>query len=204
MLAQHKAAAKYAELAERVLSKYPKERLLEAEDEHSYKFKTSPEDDRMWASFHQQCFMSLRELQKLSRWKTGGRQQGNISVNSNEAVKAVTRTAIAVDSEVPNEPALPIGILTTLQGVEIPTASTVMTVWDPKRFAILDVRVWRALSSAAQGAFRPLESTRGNRRPFRLQEANTYQQVIREVAARTSMTCREIDKALWVIGEGND
>ena len=200
MLAQHKTAAKCAELAERVLSKYPKEHLLEAEDEYSYKFETSPEDDRMWASFHRQCFMSLKELQELSRWKTGGRQEGNITVNSKEAVKAVTRTAIAVDSEVPNEPALPIGILTTLHGVDIPTASTVMTVWAPERFAILDVRAWGALKRTAPDGFRPLESTNGNRRPFRLREAGIYVQVIRQIAARTSMTCREIDKALWVLG----
>jgi len=203
MCAQHREATKYAELAKRVLRLYPKSSLMEAKEGYGYRFESSPEDDRTWTNFRRQGYMTLLELKGLSRWKTGGRQKANIVSNSQQAVKAVTCAATQVNSEVPNEPALPIGILTSLHGVDIPTASTVMTVWEPQRFAILDIRVWQALGKAQSDAFRSITSKQGNRRPFRPYEVALYLGVIREVAAQTSLSCREIDKALWVLGEAS-
>ena len=201
MCAQRKRDANYVEIAQRVLSHYPRDCLVEANARYEYNFGASPEDWRMWTNFHSRGRMTLPELKKLSFWKAGGRQQANVALNSIGAVKAVTRAAVQVNSEIPNEPALPIGILTTLDGVDIPTASAIMTALDPQRFGILDIRVWKALRKAVPDDFQPIESKEGNRRPFRLYEVDQYLSVIREVAAQTELSCREIDKALWVLGK---
>ena len=201
MCAQRKIAANYVEIAQRVLAQYPKETLEKENDKYDYEVEASPEDRRMWTNFHRRGYMTLLELKNLSAWKTRRRQQTNIASNSDEAVKVVTQAATQVNSQVPNEPALPVGILTALRGVEIPTASTIMTVWDPQRFGILDIRVWQALGKAASGDFRPMKSRRGNRLPFGPNEVALYLGVIREITAQTSLSCREIDKALWVLGK---
>ncbi len=201
MCAQGRQTSNYVEITERVLHHYPKQTLLDAEKGYKYNFEASPENDQAWKEFRQQGFMTLEELKKLSLWKTGGRQQANIASNSAEAVKAITRAAIQVNLELPEEPSLPVGILTTLQGVDIPIASTIMAVWDPQRFGILDIRVWQALCKAAPDDFRPIVTTGGNRVPFRPNDVALYLCVIREIAAQTALSCREIDKALWVLGE---
>jgi hypothetical protein len=105
-----------------------------------------------------------------------------------------------VANELPDEPAAPIGVLTTLRGVDLPTASAIMTVWDPARFGILDVRVWTVLRKVVPNVFASIESAAGNRRLFRLDEADIYLRVLREMSAQTSLTCRAIDRALWVLG----
>ncbi len=201
MCAQRKRAANCVEIAQRVLAQYPKETLEKANAKYDYEFAASPEDWRTWTDFHSRGYMTLPELEKLSFWKAGGRQQANVARNSDEAVEAVTRAAVQVNSEIANEPALPIGILTTLDGVDVPTASAIMTALDPQRFGILDIRVWQALRKAAPDDFQPIESKEGNRRPFRLYEVDQYLCVIQEVAAQTELSCREIDRALWVLGE---
>lgn len=201
MCAQRKAAVDFAGVAKRVLRRYPRKCLVEALEKFDYRVADSPENNQKWKSFRQRASMTLEELQDLSRWKTGGRQDLNIARNSAESVCAVTRAAIAVASEVPDEPALPIGVLTALHGVHIPTASTVMTVWDPERFAILDIYAWKALCTAVPDDFPSVQSPAGNRRLFRLAEADLYLRVIREIAQRASLTYRAVDQALWVLGE---
>ncbi len=201
MCAQRKRAGNCLEVAGRVLIRYPKKSLLAADAKYDFEFAASPEDWRTWTNFHSRGYMTLPELKRLSRWKAGGRQQANIASNSGKAVEAVTRAAVQVNSEIPDEPALAIGILTTLDGVDIPTASAIMTALEPQRFGILDIRVWKALRKAAPDDFQPLQSKEGNRRPFRLYEVDQYLCVIREVAAQNEVSCRQIDRALWVLGE---
>lgn len=201
MGAERRRDANCVEIAQRVLGHYPRERLAEANASYQYPFEASPEHEEAWENFRRWGYMTLSELGVLSHWKAMGRQQANIASNSGQAVKVVTHAATQVNSEVPEEPALPIGILTTLHGVDIPTASTIMTVWDPQQFGILDIRVWQALGKAAPGDFRPIKSPKGYRLPFGPDDVALYLCVIREIAARTSLSCREIDKALWVLGE---
>lgn len=188
-------------LAKRVLRKYPAASLSAKASSFDYPFADSPEDSQKWECFRRRASMTLAELQDLSRWKTGGRQDHNVERNSDKAVRAITGAAISVASQVPDEPALPLAILCSLSGVELPTASAVMTIWDPERFGILDVRAWNVLGAAARTAFSSVHSPAGNRRLFRLAEADRYLRAIREIAQRASMSCRAVDKALWKLGE---
>ncbi|MDP9236132.1 MAG: hypothetical protein M3P30_01810 [Chloroflexota bacterium] len=183
------------------MKEHPVDRLFESSRQYYYKRGDLPACDQKWKIFREQGSMTFDELAEVSRWKTGGRQDQNIALNSDKAVRAVTTAAISVAREVPGEPGIAVGILTALHGVELPTASTVMTVWKPERFGILDIRAWHALCRAAPAVFARVESKAGNRRPFRLEEANTYLRVIREVAALASLNCREVDKALYMLGK---
>ena len=36
-------------------------------------------------------------------------------------------------------------LLTTLHGVSVPTASAILTLLDPNRYGVLDIRVWQLL-----------------------------------------------------------
>jgi len=201
-LARQSCAVDVATFTSRVLREYPPERLAEASRRYGYDLEHSPDDDWAWGGFRERGLMTLSELEKLSRWKSGGRQVRNIASNSDQAVRLVSRAAISVAKELPDEPGPAIGVLTTLHGVDMPTASTVMTAWKPDRFGILDIRAWNALRVAVPAAFVSVESPAGHRRSFRLAEADLYLRVIREIAKQVEMTCREVDKALWVLGGG--
>mgnify|MGYP001593941563 CR=1 FL=1 len=190
-----------AALTERVLRKYPAASLSTKASGFDFASGDLPADAKKWDRFRTRGFMTLDELIDLSRWKTGGRQDRNIERNSDVAVRAITGAATSVASQVPEEPALPIGILSSLSGVDLPTASTVMTVWSPERFGILDIRAWNVLRAVAPAAFSSVQSPAGNRRLFRLAEADLYLRLIREIAQRASMSCRAVDQALWVLGE---
>jgi hypothetical protein len=144
----------------------------------------------------------LEELRLLSNWKTSGRQEHNITRNDEIAVRVVTEAATRLANEVPQEPVLPLMLLRSLRGIDLPTASAIMTVWNPSTYGIIDIRAWEALSEAAPAWFSAKQLANGRRLPFRSADAELYLRVIRLIGDHVSLTCREIDKALWVLGGG--
>jgi len=125
-------------------------------------------------------------LHALAVWKAQ-RAAGNVLRNDDVTVENFTRVALrlANDSDLP--PSVPIAILTLLDGVRVPTASVILTVWHPDRYGIIDRNAWSALFNY------PKVRTR----EFEPHEYDYYVQVITELGAETSLTPRQIDMALW-------
>lgn len=79
------------------------------------------------------------ELIKVCRWKSP-RTIRLIKSNSEKAIRSRTKKAFTTRSEQRK-----IELLTSLNGVSLPMASAILTLTNPKRYGVIDVRVWQLL-----------------------------------------------------------
>src|SRR5262245_53025024 len=86
-------------------------------------------------------YLTRAELEKVCRWKSP-RAIRLISHNSVARVRGATRRALATRSE-----RLRLEALRTLDGVSVPMASAILTLLDPHRYGVIDIRVWQLLRS---------------------------------------------------------
>jgi hypothetical protein len=127
------------------------------------------------------------ELLDVVRWKSA-RALPLAATNSSGRVGRATRAALAARSERER-----LNRLTALRGVSIPMASAVLTLVDPGRYGVLDIRVWRLLHT--------LGVVEGNRRGvhFTFDQWSRFLDVIRHFAARHGMPARTIERTLFAI-----
>ena len=116
----------------------------------------------------------------MAAWKSP-RSKPRIARNPPRQVVAVTREALATDD---------IDILTRLDGVGMPTASTLLTVADPTRHTIVDVR--------ATDAMRRLGAWDG------MGGYAAYLRACYDVAVRVDTDLRTLDRALWKWSQGGN
>ena len=122
--------------------------------------------------------MTRVELNKLARWKSY-RRAGLTLENTEDFVTEITKQAFTATDD--SEKLLS---LTKLQGIGQPTASAILHLYDERPYPILDIH---ALWSVG------LEWRTWGSYPF-WQE---YIEFCRDVANRTDVTMRELDRALW-------
>jgi hypothetical protein len=84
-------------------------------------------------------YLTRKELEKVCRWKSA-RAIHLIKHNSVARVCAATRRALATRSERGRLEAL-----RTLDGVSVPMASAILMLLDPRRYGVIDIRVWQLL-----------------------------------------------------------
>ena len=82
---------------------------------------------------------SRGEFLRMSRWKSP-RAAPHYARNTAAQIRRVSRAVLAARSE-----ARRIALLTSLHGVSVPVASAILTLIDPKRYGVLDIRVWQLL-----------------------------------------------------------
>jgi len=123
-------------------------------------------------------YLTPREFRDLCYWKTP-RSQSRCRRNAAGDIRTITQAALATTDD-----ALKMDLLRLLQGVDWPTASTILHFCDRRPFPILD---YRALWSL--GYVRPPHYTM----PFWL----GYVGYVRELARRSGHPMRTVDRALW-------
>ena len=140
------------------------------------------EDDRRLLAFgaaaRARGYYTRREFIEVCAWKTP-RSRPRIAANSPRAV--LTRTARAMAAR--DEPGR-ITPLLELQGVGVPTASTLLYFAFPDDYPILDVRALESLGVKPRSVY-PVS--------FWLD----YLGACRELARRYGVSIRTLDKALW-------
>jgi hypothetical protein len=130
--------------------------------------------------------LSQEDLHDLALWKSA-RSAGNVRRNDHSLVEKLTRAALRLADD-PDLPAsVPISVLTLLDGVGVPTASVILTVWHPDRYGIIDRNAWSALFDCPQ--VRPRE--------FEPREYDYYLQILTALADSTKLMPREVDMALY-------
>ena len=87
--------------------------------------------------------------------------------------------------------------LLQLQGVSVPMASALLTLLDPKRYGVIDIRVWQLLY--AVGAVS--ENPRGVQ--FSLKNWLRFLAILRHHASRLGVTARDIERALFAAHRAN-
>ena len=118
------------------------------------------------------------EFIEVCGWKTV-RSRPRVAANSARAVVAATRRALRTDEE-----AARISALLELEGVGVPTASTLLYFVFPDDYPILDVRALESLGVKSRSVY-PVS--------FWL----AYLSACRGLAARAGVGIRTLDKALW-------
>ena len=118
------------------------------------------------------------EFLEICAWKSV-RTKPRCRKNSAQRIETLTRAALATSDE-----ALKIDLLRLLDGVEWPTASTILHFCDARPYPILDYRALWSLGYAKPPRY-TMEFWLG------------YLAFTRDLAARLALPIRTVDKALW-------
>jgi hypothetical protein len=148
------------------------------------------------AKFRKNKALSCRDLASVVEWKFADDAEKKIRAlelvarNDEEKVARITSQVLCLAM---GDDMYRVNCLTTLEGISPVLASVVLAFFDPKRYGIFDLRVWRPLlGNASAGLYTPQNY-------IRLLEA------MRKTAAKHNLDVRVIDKALYKksIDEGN-
>jgi hypothetical protein len=123
-------------------------------------------------------YLTRSEFLTICVWKSA-RSKPTCRRNSAHRVETLTRAALATPDE-----ELKISLLRLLDGVEWPTASTILHFCDARPYPILDYRAVWSLGLA--------------RRPhYTIEFWLAYLAFTRDLAVRVNLPIRTVDKALW-------
>ncbi len=134
-----------------------------------------------------QGFITRDQGIMILKWKSP-RPLQRYQSNSEKDFREISRLAFNTRNE-----KLKMHILTALNGINIPSASAILMVYNPKRYPVIDIRVWTQLYKAG------LVRTNSKGRGFSLDEWETYLEIISIIAGKTGLTPRQVDKRLYDI-----
>jgi hypothetical protein len=131
------------------------------------------------------------ELIDICHWKSP-RAIRYIESNRGATIKKQSGLAFSTRSE-----ELKIIELTKLKGVSIPMASSILTLINPKRYGVIDIRAWQVM----------LEIGTVNTNPkgvnFDFKEWHRYLMIIRYFADKFKVTARDIERTLFIVHKEN-
>ena len=130
-------------------------------------------------------FLNYDEFLKICEWKTV-RTKSLVRKNSQEIVNEISKIAFSCSET------LRVKILTILQGVAIPTASAILTIWNSNLFTVYDYRVLSALEKLEHTVL-----TKATITGCHLDYYN-YLDVARFIASDLKVSLRDLDKCLWM------
>ena len=125
------------------------------------------------------------EFLHMCRWKSP-RARLLWEKNSPARVRAISRAVLATRDERRR-----MELLTTLRGVGVPMASAILTLIDPRRYGVLDIRAWQLLFA--------IRSVSANRRGqgFTIAQWLDYLAALRTHARRLGVSARTIEYTLF-------
>ena len=125
------------------------------------------------------------EFLAMCRWKSP-RARLHYERNTRAQIRRASAAALAARSERER-----IEHLTALQGVSVATASAILTLIDPRRYGVLDIRCWQLLFSIRSVAGNP----RG--RAFTVAQWEQYLRRLRGHALALDVSARMIEYTLF-------
>ena len=136
-------------------------------------------------------YLTPSELETVCRWKSP-RALPYIKSNSPSRVRSATRRALDTKSE-----RLRLEALVELQGVSVPMASAILMALDPKRYGVIDIRVWQLLHAVGTVTKKP--------KGVGFNFANWYQflMIIRYFAKEFRVKARDVERALFLAHRDN-
>ena len=132
-------------------------------------------------------YLTKRELEAACRWKSP-RSVGRVRLNHPRRIRTATSVALTAKSERDR-----IQALTELQGVSVPSASAILTLLDPVRYGVIDIRVWQLLHR--------LGLVEGNAAGTNLTHAHweRFLILVRRYAAMFRVPARDVERTLFLI-----
>ena len=137
------------------------------------------------ASVRARGAFTRREFERMCRWKSP-RAQHLWRANSASRIAAVSRAVLAAGGERAR-----MEWLTSLRGVGVPMASAILTLVDPRRYGVLDIRAWQFLFAT--------RAVTANRRGqgFTIGQWEEYLGALRAYARRLGVTARVVEYTLF-------
>jgi hypothetical protein len=125
------------------------------------------------------------EFRAMCRWKSP-RARLQWEQNSSARVRAVSRAALATRDERAR-----MKLLTSLRGVGVPMASAILTLLDPRRYGVLDIRAWQLLF-----AIRSVDANRRGQN-FTIAQWLDFLAALRHHARRLGVRARTVEYTLF-------
>jgi hypothetical protein len=155
------------------------------------RFMSRPEDEetteliRSLRAARKRGYLRRSELEAICYWKSPRAIQ-HIRSNTVAAVRSATRAALATRSERRR-----LNYLLALSGVSVPMASSILMLLNPKRYGVIDIRVWAFLHR--------LGTVSKNRSGVGFTFGNWYQflMIVRYFADKFGCNARDVERALF-------
>lgn len=143
------------------------------------------------------CISNKFDLKCLTRWKWPGLWANHAKQNSESELKEVTGRAFSLNptNEIPSDDVVreQVEILRDLRGIATATATVLLTFWKPDIYTVMDVRALRTLADHGLWDKSPNADT---------EEYPDYLQQCHSLAEQFGLNLRDVDRALWSLGEG--
>ena len=125
------------------------------------------------------------EFCRMCHWKSP-RARHLWSANSPARIRAISRQVLATRNERRR-----MELLTGLKGVGVPMGSAILTLLDPRRYGVLDIRAWQLLFA--------IRSVAANRRGqgFTIAQWLDFLAALRHHASRLGVTARTVEYTLF-------
>ena len=132
-------------------------------------------------------WLTKEELIEICYWKSP-RAIWHIKSNTSPKIKSVTERAFKSRSE-----QIKMETLISLKGVSIPMASSILTLLHPKKYGVIDIRVWELLYQM------DIMDTNKKGAGFSFNEWNSFLNILRQYAKHFNVTARDIERTLFNI-----
>jgi hypothetical protein len=130
-------------------------------------------------------YLTRPELIKVCYWKSA-RAIRHIRRNRADSTVRITRGAFKTRSEEKK-----LSLLMSLHGVGVPMASAILTLTNPSRYGVIDIRVWQLLFEIGSVASKP------NGAGFGFREWDQFLKIIRHFAGKYAVDARDIERTLF-------
>ena len=130
-------------------------------------------------------YLTRGEFIEVCAWKSA-RTIGHARSNDHRRIRRATAAVLGTHDERER-----LDALLALHGVGVPTASAILTMLEPKRYGVIDIRVWQLLH--ALGAVEGNPGGTGLTGDHWLQ----FLRVLRELSARLDIPARAAERALF-------
>jgi len=130
-------------------------------------------------------YLTRGEFVEACRWKSP-RPIHHVRSNTHHSVRAATEAVLATRDEAER-----LAALRKLEGVSVPMASAILTLLDPKRYGVIDIRVWQLLHSVGAVS----ENAKGVR--FTVSQWLQFLGILRRLSSRLGTTARTVELTLF-------
>ena len=130
-------------------------------------------------------YLTKGELIAACRWKSP-RSAPHVRANTHHRIRAATAAALSTRDE-----AARLESLVRLSGVSVPTASAILTLLDPGRYGVIDIRVWQLLHAAGE------VGTNRDGVGFGTRNWLQFLAILRARAARLRVGARTVERTLF-------
>lgn len=164
--------------------------------------ETSPLFENISKSLQKRKCLKREEFINICEWKTR-RPRNQYRKNDKKKIKEITKKIFAKHSDAESQ----MTELLKLEGVSVPVASALLTVIYPKKYCIVDFRVWNTLlwiedkKSLFKNYSNYSDFINNFRNYNKVSSYISYMKKIDKLATKQNMTPREIEMALWKYDE---